>query len=371
MRKTLLLSTLVIALLGSIVYIDYNTQLDADYKKEGMVIQPPFNQLNINRDALTALSSLFPTTNLISAYYYIDDSNIDDYHFFTLNTFDLTNLFTEKGVKDNVYYESFLNSSLNNVTNGSSPYKRAVNGAPAVLYHYQKNIGDSLFIPTKAAIICCNRKAYYLEVSAIGNVDQWFDKVERSISFYDFAKARRYSIAFMVMLSIVVAVSLVFIVRKVVIFIKRDIKRKSKIVWINKKAYILYSYIKVIVILTVVSGLILLCTDSYIRRGFGMLIIVETLVKNGLILVYLRMKATQEYSEDYLVPQWFKDKLYKYLNNKSELRVILLFLYMPLFYIIPLPFGTYAIVFYIIPACLLTGAYLGFKWIKAGKNESL
>ena len=85
----------------------------------------------------------------------------------------------------------------------------------------------------------------------------------------------------------------------------------------------------------------------------------------------MRKKAPMEYSEDYLVPQWFKDKFYKYLNNRAELRTILLFLYIPLFYVIPLPFGTYAIVFYIIPVSLLIVAYIGFKWIRAGKNETL
>lgn len=291
MRKILLLSTLVITLLGSIVYIDYNTQLDANYQKEGMVIQPPFNRLNINRDALATLGSLFSATHLISAYYYIDDSNMDDYYFFTLNTFDLTNLFTEKGVKDNVYYESFLNSSLNNAPNGSSPYRRLVNGAPAVLYHYQKDLGDSLFIPTKAAIICCNKKAYYLEVSAIGNVDKWFDKVEQSISFYDFAKVRRYSIAFMVLLSIAMVIALFFIVRDVAIFIKRDTKRKSKVIWINKRAHNLYKYIKVTTILGIVVGLITLFSPSDYGGDLGILIIIETLVKNGLILVYLKKIA--------------------------------------------------------------------------------
>lgn len=97
---------------------------------------------------------------------------------------------------------------------------------------------------SKTAIICCNRKAYYLEVSAIGNVDKWFDKVEQSITFYDFAKVRRYCIAFMVLLSIAMVIALFFIIRDVVIFIKRDTKRKSKVIWIYKRAHNLYKYIK-------------------------------------------------------------------------------------------------------------------------------
>ena len=43
-------------LLGGIIYIDSHTRLDNAFKKAGIVIQPPFNQLSINRDALSALS---------------------------------------------------------------------------------------------------------------------------------------------------------------------------------------------------------------------------------------------------------------------------------------------------------------------------
>lgn len=368
MKKILSLITLVIVLLGGIAYVGYNTRLNIDYKREGIVIKPPFNQLNINRDALSALSisALSSDTHLISAYYYMDDSNMDDYHFFTLNIFDLSYLFTEKGIRDEIYYGSYLESTLKSVPNSCSPYRRLIDGTPAILYHYQKDMGDNLFIPTKVAVICCNKKAYYLEVSAIGNVDKWFDKIEQAISFRDFAKERVYSIAFMIMLSIAVAVILVFVIKEVIILIKAKLKYRSKLFWSNKRACNLYRYIKITIIVGVILGLIILC-DS----GLGIFIILETLVKNGLILFYIRKRATQEYSEDYLVPQWFKSKFYKYLNNKAELRTILLFLYMPLFYIIPLPFGTYAIVFYIIPVGLLIGAYIGFKWIKAGKNESL
>lgn len=373
MRKILLSSTLIMVLLGGIIYIDSHTRLDNAFKKAGIVIQPPFNQLSINRDALSALSikDLSTDTHLIGAYYYMDDSNMDDYHFFTLNIFDLSYLFTEKMVKDEVYYASYLNSTLKNIPNGSSAYRRLVNDAPAVLYHYQRDMGDSLFIPTKVAVICCNKKAYYLEVSAIGNVDKWFDKIEQSISFRDFAKERRYSIAFMILLSIAIAIILAFVVRDIITIIKA--KHNTKLFWTNKRAYNHYKYIKATIVFDIMVAFILI-TDLLDTVGgeiWGTILIIETVVKNSLILLYLRKKASMEYSEDYLVPKWFKDKFYKYLNNRAELRTILLFLYIPLFYVIPLPFGTFAIVFYIIPVCLLIGAYIGFKWIRAGKDESL
>ena len=289
MRKILLLSTLIMVLLGGIIYIDSHTRLDNALKKAEIIIQPPFNQLSINRDALSVLSAknLSTDIHLIGAYYYMDDSNMDDYHFFTLNIFDLSYLFTETIIKDEAYYASYLNTTLKMIPNGSSAYRRLVNGAPAVLYHYQKDMGDSLFIPTKVAVICCNKKAYYLEVSAIGDVDKWFDKIEQSISFRDFAKERIYSIAFMVLLSIVVAIILVFVIREIIILIKTKFKQHQKLFWTNKRAYNLYKYVKFSIIAGIILGLIILCNSE-----LGIYVILETLVKNGLILLYLRKKAS-------------------------------------------------------------------------------
>ena len=145
---------------------------------------------------------------------------------------------------------------------------------------------------------------------------------------------------------------------------------QNNIIWINKKAHGLYQYVKITTFLQIVIGCIIACCGEF-WVGAGVFAVFEALIKNDLILSYLRKKATKEYSEDFLVPQWFKNKFYKYLSNKSGLRVILLFLYMPLFYIVPLPCGIFAIVLYIIPVCVLIGIYLAFKWIIAGKNESL
>ncbi len=368
MKKILLLITLIAVLVGCIIYIENNTRLNDDFKKAGIVFQPPYNQLKFTRDVLPALISQSSDAHLMGAYYYIDDSKKDDFRFFTLNIYDLSHVFKERTFKDEFYYENYMNSALklkSFLYDSSTSYRRLVKGAPAVLYYYQRDMGDSLFIPTKVAIICCNKKAYYLEAAAIDNVDGWFDEVEQAISFKDFAKYRRASIAFMVLLAIGAAISLGFVVRESVILIKAN-----KPIWINKKAHNLYRYIKVIIIIDIIVSLICF-SNSSAHDVWIIFIVLEILVRNGLLLFYLRKKAIQEYSEDYLVPQWFKNKFYKYLNNKAELRAIILFLFMPLFYVVPLPFGFCAIVFYTIPVCLLIGAYIGFKWIKAGKNESL
>ena len=94
MKKILSLSLLVLFLLGFIQYLDYKTSpLVSDSKKEGFSIKAPFDRLNVNEDALNSYSSTMG--NLMNAYYYMDDSDLDNYHFFTLNIFDLTHLFTQ------------------------------------------------------------------------------------------------------------------------------------------------------------------------------------------------------------------------------------------------------------------------------------
>lgn len=372
MKKIWLLSISFIVLLGGIIYTDYDTRLDRNFREEGIIIQHPFNQLTANpyRKTFSALANLSSNSHIIGAYYYIDDSNTDNYRFFTFNVFDLSYLFTDKQFFGDKYvYERYLKGTAEKIPDGSFVCRRLIGGQPAVLYYYQKDLGDDLLIPTKAAIICCNKKAYYLDVSAVNNVDEWFDKVEQSISFSDFDQVRIYGISFMILLSIAAAIILVMIVREAIFSIRKALKRRTRFLATNKKAYNLYRYIKAITILQVIieCGWIVSGTNE----GWGMIFLLETLVKNGLMLHYLKKKVRQEYSEDYLVPLWFKVRFYKYLSNKSQLRTILLFLYMPLFYVIPLPLGTIAIVYYIIPVCLLTSAYFCFRWIKAGRNESL
>lgn len=276
--------------MGGIFYIEYAARLDDDFKKAGIVIQPPFNQLEeINIDAISNLSLIVlasSDTRLMGAYYYVDNRNMDDFRFFTLNIFDISYLFRDNTVWDKVYYDSYLNSTLKYVPNGSSACKKLINDAPAVLYYYQRDMGDNMFIPTKAAVICCNKKAYYLEAAAMDNVDGWFDKVEQAISFKDFAVERRYSIAFMVLLSIAVAISLIFVVREVMTLIKAN-----KLIWINKRAHNHYKYIKATIVFDIIVALvliILLTYDDEVFYFYGTMLIVETLVKNGLIFIAVR-----------------------------------------------------------------------------------
>ena len=59
------------------------------------------------------------------------------------------------------------------------------------------------------------------------------------------------------------------------------------------------------------------------------------------------------------------------MKSKAELRAVILFLFIPLFYVVPLPFGTWVIFLYILPVSLLITVYFGVKWIKQGSDESI
>lgn len=152
-------------------------------------------------------------------------------------------------------------------------------------------------------------------------------------------------------------------------------KHLHRTVWVNKNAHALYKYIGCISYITIGVGIVvwvifkILYHEDFGHEGFW--IAVETLIKNIPILIYLRKKALQDYSEDYLIPQWFKDKFYNYMKSKAELRAVILFLFIPLFYVVPLPFGTCVIFLYILPVSLLITVYFGIKWIKQGSDESI
>ena len=132
----------------------------------------------------------------------------------------------------------------------------------------------------------------------------------------------------------------------------------------------LYKYIKVTNLIAIIAAIISLF--FMYREIVCHFIIIEMLLKNIPMMVYLkRKKNSSGYTEDYLIPQWFKDNFYHYMKSKAELRAVILFLFIPLFYVVPLPFGTCVIFLYIFPVSLLITVYFGVKWIKQGSDESI
>lgn len=132
----------------------------------------------------------------------------------------------------------------------------------------------------------------------------------------------------------------------------------------------LYKYIRATYLIAIIAAAISLF--FMYREVICPFLLVEAILKNTPILLYVRHKKMLSVNtEDWLIPQWFKNRAYLYIESKAELRAIILLLFIPLFYIVPLPFGVLILIFYILPAFLLTVMFLCLKWIKAGKNTPL
>lgn len=132
----------------------------------------------------------------------------------------------------------------------------------------------------------------------------------------------------------------------------------------------LYKYIRATYLIAVTVAAIALF--FMYREVVCPFILIEVVLKNTPIMIYVKHKKRLSVNtEDWLIPQWFKNRAYPYIESKAELRAIMLFLFIPLFYIVPLPFGMLILIFYIFPAFLLTVMFLCFKWIKTGKGTPL
>lgn len=132
----------------------------------------------------------------------------------------------------------------------------------------------------------------------------------------------------------------------------------------------LYKYIRATYLIAIIAAAISLF--FMYREVICPFILIGTILKNTPIMLYIRHKKRASINtEDWLIPQWFKNRAYPYIENKAELRAIILFLFIPLFYIVPLPFGGLILIFYILPVSLLILVFLCFKWIKAGKDTPL
>lgn len=82
---------------------------------------------------------------------------------------------------------------------------------------------------------------------------------------------------------------------------------------------------------------------------------------------FLNRRSNEEYFDTYLIPDWFVEKLE--LNNTTKKRLVLVFLFYPLFYVVPLPIVGYAIlVFYFLPIILICAFIYVILWIRKGKE---
>lgn len=90
----------------------------------------------------------------------------------------------------------------------------------------------------------------------------------------------------------------------------------------------LYKYIRATYLIAVIAAAISL--SFMYREIICPFILIETILKNTPIMLYVRHKKRLSVNtEDWLIPQWFKNRAYPYIESKAELRTIILFLLYP------------------------------------------
>lgn len=140
----------------------------------------------------------------------------------------------------------------------------------------------------------------------------------------------------------------------------------------NHTAYHLSWYIN---ISTIISNIIFLIVTSFAifdadEFYIWSLLLLCSLAMNIPMLCFVSNKVEQEYSFDYLVPQWLKASIKKYLKNMAAMRACVVFLIYPTAYIATLPLGIFAGV-YIIPAFGIFYLCIFISWIIEGRNTAI
>ena len=132
------------------------------------------------------------------------------------------------------------------------------------------------------------------------------------------------------------------------------------------------------------EGFVLLWVYYNENNGFldnigTMVIGIIMFIINMFILRYTINKISQEPSEDYLIPKWFKLQNANVLKNMGIVRLFLLFVFWPIFVLIPVPYlGGFAIMYSIGVLLLFYLVFYGIKgvswittWIISGTKTKV
>lgn len=98
------------------------------------------------------------------------------------------------------------------------------------------------------------------------------------------------------------------------------------------------------------------------------LLLLPSFVINPIMLSYMSSKSKEDYHQYYLIPKWFT-RTFR-LSSDFKKRLLMVFLFYPLFYIVPLPYG--GVVFfgyYIIPVSIICIILYGIFWIAKGRKN--
>lgn len=152
----------------------------------------------------------------------------------------------------------------------------------------------------------------------------------------------------------------------------KPIKKHMK----NKTAFWIGFYISLITLLSFVILAIVIQVCQFTWYGDDTTACVIGVVGHILLIylpcyLFVRKKATQPFQEDFLVPEWFKRKFYPIIKNKLCLRLLLVFLFYPIYVLLTIPWiGLFSLLL-VVPIAVLLALSLVVSWIYSGKKEKL
>lgn len=214
-------------------------------------------------------------------------------------------------------------------------------------------------------ILCKNGIAYHLKYYYLPNVGDLnlIDKI------YIGYPAKIWNIFIIICTTLFIGLCILFVVLW-------SLKNKKRTI-VNKHANRLQWYIisNIVLQTLIITGLAIVeCipdAESFwdgwyiniIVVGLGLVLI------NLPLLIYVSRKIEIDYSEDYLMPEWYKEKFVNVCKNKSVCtKLSLAFIFYPIFYVAVLPFGI-CILTYLLPIAIVCALVYFFRWVFDSKQQ--
>lgn len=141
----------------------------------------------------------------------------------------------------------------------------------------------------------------------------------------------------------------------------------------NVHAYRLCIYLFINILIDIILLPIFMKVDDHKFYDFFWLVcfplLLDMFILKPLLFGYVYKHSFTDYRFDYLVPNWLKQSIGRYSNNQTAIRGCIIFVIYPIFYIMALPLGIYAI-FYVLGALFVFYLLLFVSWIIRGVSIS-
>ncbi len=141
----------------------------------------------------------------------------------------------------------------------------------------------------------------------------------------------------------------------------------------NVHAYRLCIYLFINILIDIILLPIFMKVDDHDFYDFFWLVcfplLLDMFILKPLLFGYVHERSFADYRFDYLVPNWLKQSISRYSNNQVAIRGCIIFVIYPIFYVMALPLGIYAIA-YVLSALFVFYLLLFVSWITRGVSIS-